>query len=328
MKKILILHTGGTISMQTNQHGSIETSTVNPLVRQTPQLTDAVSIVQEEVFNLPSPHMTPATMLTLAQRIQMVAVNYDGIVVTHGTDTLEETAYFLDLTLQVDCPVVVTGAMRSSDQISADGPANIKAATMVAASEKATKQGVLVVLNDQIFAARFVTKTHATNLATFQAPLTGPLGEVADGQVSFFAQVSPQVTFSIDHVTAKLYLLKAFAGMNGELLNLIAQVGPNGLVIEGFGAGNLPPLVIPAVKQLVAQQVPVVLVSRTFNGSVAPIYAYEGGAKQLQELGVILCHNLNGQKAMIRLQVGLSVGLSQTALTKYLENGGNKSGSY
>ncbi|WP_137597625.1 asparaginase [Paucilactobacillus kaifaensis] len=323
MKKILILHTGGTISMQTDQHGSIETSAVNPLVRQTPQLTDQVSIMQEEVFNLPSPHMTPETMLTLAQRIQAVAANYDGIVVTHGTDTLEETAYFLDLTLQVNCPVVVTGAMRSSDQTSADGPANIKAATMVAASDKSVNQGVLVVLNDQIFAARFVTKTHTTNLATFQAPLTGPLGAIADEQVTFFAQVPQQTSVQIDHVTDKLYLFKAFAGMNADLLNLVEQAGSNGIVIEGFGAGNLPPTLIPAIKRLIAKNVPVVLVSRTFNGSVAPIYAYEGGAKQLQELGVILSHNLTGQKAMIRLQVGLSAGLNGSRLTEYLKNEDN-----
>lgn len=320
MKKILILHTGGTISMQTDQHGSIETSAVNPLVRQTPQLTSEVSVVQEEIFNLPSPHMTPRTMLTLAQRIQAVAAKYDGVVVTHGTDTLEETAYFLDLTLQVDCPVVVTGAMRSSDQISADGPANIQAATIVAASDSAANQGVLVVLNDQVFAARFVTKTHATNLATFQAPLSGPSGAVVDEQVHFFTRLPAAVTYPLKHVTNKLYLLKAFAGMNGDLLTLIQQAGVNGLVLEGFGAGNLPPATVPVLKTLIKQQVPVVLVSRSVSGSVAPIYDYDGGAKQLQDLGVILAHNLTGQKAMIRLQVGLSAGLSGQTLATYLKN--------
>ncbi|BAP85349.1 asparaginase [Paucilactobacillus hokkaidonensis JCM 18461] len=323
MKRILILHTGGTISMQTDQHGAINSSSVNPLVRQPLQLAGEFSLIQEELFNLPSLHMTPTTMLTLAQRIQTVAQNYDGIVVTHGTDTLEETAYFLDLTLHVDCPVVVTGAMRSSDQTSADGPANIRSATLVAASKKATNQGVMVVLNDQIFAARFVTKTHATNLATFQAPLSGPIGAIVDDKVHFFTRLPKQEVYPINHVTKKLYLLKAFAGMNGDLLELIEQAGVNGLVIEGFGAGNLPPAVLPALKQLIADQVPVALVSRSVNGSVAPIYAYEGGAKQLQALGVILSHNLNGQKALIRMQIGLSAGMSGTTLANYLKNEGN-----
>lgn len=107
--------------------------------------------------------------------------------------------------------------------------------------------------------------------------------------------------------------------MNGDLLELIEQAGVNGLVIEGFGAGNLPPAVLPALKQLIADQVPVALVSRSVNGSVAPIYAYEGGAKQLQALGVILSHNLNGQKALIRMQIGLSAGMSGTTLANYLK---------
>ncbi|KIS03362.1 asparaginase [Paucilactobacillus wasatchensis] len=320
MKKILILHTGGTISMQTDQQGVIQKSAVNPLVRDSPRLTNDVSLVQEELFNLPSPHMTPTTMLQLTQKIQSVGNKYDGIVVTHGTDTLEETAYFLDLTLAVDFPVVVTGAMRSSDQISADGPANIKAAVNVAASDAARKLGVLVVLNDQIFAARFVTKTHATSLATFQAPLTGPLGAVVDEHVQIFTRVTKQISYQIGHVTDKLYLLKAFAGMNADLLSMIEANGTNGIVIEGFGAGNLPPTLAPALQRLVVAKVPVVLVSRTVNGSVAPIYGYEGGATQLQELGVILCHNLNGQKALIRLQIGLSAGLSGNELVNYLKN--------
>lgn len=175
-------------------------------------------------------------------------------------------------------------------------------------------------LNNQIFAARFVTKTHTTNLATFQAPQNGPLGSIIGEHVSFLTQVTKQDSNMIDHTTSGLYLFKAFAGMNGELLKLIDQPTTNGAVIEGFGAGNLPQAVVPTIQQLITHHIPVVVVSRSFNGSVAPIYGYEGGAKQLQEIGVILCQNLNGQKALIRMQVGLSAGLHDKALITYLRN--------
>ncbi len=193
MRKILVLHTGGTISMTADESGAVAPSTTNPLLAAGMHLDSDIELEVEEIFNLPSPHVTPAKMLVLAKRIrraQMAGVT--GVVVTHGTDTLEETAYFLDLTLDPQIPVVVTGAMRSSNEIGSDGVYNYQSAIKVAASAGARGKGCLVVMNDEIHTARFVTKTHTTNVATFRTPTFGPVGLVTKDGARFFQELINQ----------------------------------------------------------------------------------------------------------------------------------------
>lgn len=312
-----MIHTGGTIAMQTNESGDLRTTQQNPLVQAVSQLKD-VTVDQLELFNVPSPHMDHEKMLALSNQINARGNQYDGIVVTHGTDTLEETAYFLDLTITVTCAVVVTGAMRSSDQLGSDGLANIAAAVRVAASVAAAQQGVLVVLNDQIFAARDVTKTHTTNVATFQAPTAGPLGSVDSQQVHWYHQVKRTSSLTIQRLSDPVYLIKTYAGMNDQLVRALDSEQTRGVVFEGMGAGNLPPQILPAVTQLIQRNIPVVVVSRCPSGEVAPIYAYAGGGVELQQAGIMLCRGLNGQKALIRLTVALSAGLTESDLSRFM----------
>ena len=319
MKHILALHTGGTISMTATDTGDVVPSAINPLLDLSAHL-EGIEVTSEEAFNLPSPHVTPAHMLALSQRIrQAEAAGIDGVVVTHGTDTLEETAYFLDLTLDPTIPVVVTGAMRSANEIGSDGRYNFLSAIRTAASAGARHKGCLVVMNDEIHTARFVTKTHTTNVATFRTPTFGPVGLVNKDGVRFFQELINQQACRIDQVIDQVFLLKAFAGMDGTLFDAL-PASTQGLVIEALGAGNLPPATLPALQRLIDRGVPVVLVSRCFNGVAEDFYDYEGGGVNLKKMGVIFCQGLNGQKARIKLIVGLSNGKQGAVLADYVNN--------
>lgn len=320
-KKILILHTGGTISMSEDATGKIKPNAQNPLAELPLDSQGQIQLVTEEIFNLPSPHITPAHMLRLSQRLrQAAAEGFDGAVVTHGTDTLEETALFLDLTLTSTMPVVVTGAMRSSNEIGSDGLYNFRTAIMVASANASVGKGVVVVMNDEIHSARYVTKTHTTNVATFRTPTFGPVGIVSEGHVNYMQTINPQPHLPIEKVITEVYLIKAYAGMTGTLFQALNQPTTRGIVIEALGAGNLPPQTLAALQALVHQNIPLVLVSRCFNGIAEPVYDYQGGGVNLAQMGIIFCRGLNGPKARIKLLVGLSAGLQGSALKKYLNS--------
>ncbi|MCW3778233.1 asparaginase [Levilactobacillus namurensis] len=319
VKKILAIHTGGTISMSQNAQGEVVPNDQNPIAQDATILAGRVQLITDEMFNLPSPHMTPVQMLQIKQRIlKAEAQGIDGVVITHGTDTLEETAYFLDLTLPNTIPVVVTGAMRSSNEVGSDGLYNFQSAIEVAAADASRDNGVMVVMNDEIHTARYVTKTHTTNVATFRTPTFGPIGLVTKGHPMYFQKLIQQTTCDIDHVIDGVYLLKAYAGMDASLFDALATDRTRGLVIEGVGAGNLPPATLPGIQRLLDRQIPIVLVSRCYNGVAEDIYDYPGGGIGLRKMGLLLCQGLNGQKARIKLLVGLSAGLTGSDLADFL----------
>ena len=321
IKKILILHTGGTISMSEDADGNIKPNDQNPLTAIQLENKGEVELVTEEIFNVPSPHMTPQRMLELSLRIRRAeAEGFFGAVVTHGTDTLEETAIFLDLTISSKMPVVVTGAMRSSNEVGSDGLYNFRTAITVASSPESVGKGVVVVMNDEIHSARYVTKTHTTNVATFRTPTFGPIGIVSEGHVNYVQTIKPQAHEPIDHVVSNVYLVKAYAGMGTELLHALNKPETNGIVVEALGAGNMPPETLPELQSLIDHNIPLVLVSRCFNGIAEPVYDYEGGGVNLAKMGIIFCRGLTGPKARIKLLVGLSAGLKGEELKKYLNN--------
>ncbi|MFD3446129.1 asparaginase [Microbacteriaceae bacterium 4G12] len=308
MKKILVLHTGGTIAMEEDHEtGVVKQQVHNPLLQGLPGLSKEMDLVTEDVFHLPSPHMTPKEMLQLQQMIdeKVQHEGIEGVVVTHGTDTLEETAYFLDLTVQSDVPVVITGAMRSSNELGSDGLYNFLSAVKVASSEEAKGKGVLVVLNDEIHCATTVTKTHTSNIATFQSPQAGPTGMVTKRGVVFHQALLHRETYKVTNLTKNVLLLKAYAGMDELLLQAVEKLPVDGLVIEALGQGNLPPKTVPALRRFIEKGIPVVLVSRCFNGFVQDVYEYEGGGKCLKDMGVIFTNGLSGQKARLKLLVAL-----------------------
>ncbi|WP_124058965.1 asparaginase [Vaginisenegalia massiliensis] len=307
MKKVLLINTGGTIAMSEDQTtGKVSPSSENPIHTQSAFFNKFAELTVVDLFNMPSPHMTEERMLELSHYVQSRAAEFDGMVITHGTDTLEETAYFLELTLDLPIPVVLTGAMRSSNEIGSDGLANLRSSIFVAAADASQGKGVLVVMNEEIHTATYVTKTHTTNLATFQTPTFGPIGLISKNQVLYFQNLLRQEYYPLTKVDQRVALLKAYAGMDGDIVQAISQAGYQGLVIEGLGAGNLPPKTLTALDGLLAQGIPVVMVSRAFNGVTEDVYDYVGGGKQLRQAGVIFAQGLSGVKARLKLMALLN----------------------
>ncbi|WLR43758.1 asparaginase [Bacillus carboniphilus] len=304
-KNILLIHTGGTISMEEDYvTGEVKPGTRNPLVNEMLSLEN-INIIVEELFHLPSPHIKTADMLKIKNAIEHSLNKIDGVVITHGTDTLEETAYFLDITTSIDIPIIVTGAMRSSNEIGSDGLYNLLSSIHVASSDDSKNRGVLVVMNDEIHTAKNVTKTHTSNLATFKSPQYGPIGYVNKRGVIYYHSPKVTPTLSVTKLNKKVPLLKAYAGIGNEILSYLLSMGIDGLIVEAFGQGNLPPTFAKGLIPLIEKNIPVVIVSRCFNGIVQDIYSYEGGGKYLKEKGVIFSNGLNGQKARLQLMIAL-----------------------
>ena len=317
-KKILVLHTGGTISMQADASGAVVTSKDNPMNHVTNPLK-GIEVHTLDFLNLPSPHIKPKHMLALYHKIREEADNYDGVVITHGTDTLEETAYFLDTMKIPPIPIVLTGAMRSSNELGSDGVYNYLSALRVASDDKAADKGVLVVMNDEIHAAKYVTKTHTTNVSTFQTPTHGPLGLIMKQEILYFKTAEPRVRFDLEHIQGLVPIISAYAGMTDELIDMLDLEQLDGLVIQAFGAGNVPKETAQKLENLLQKGIPVALVSRCFNGIAEPVYAYQGGGVQLQQAGVFFVKELNAQKARLKLLIALNAGLKGQALKDYME---------
>ena len=317
-KKILVLHTGGTISMQADDSGAVVTSQDNPMNHVSNPL-EGVEVHALDFFNLPSPHIKPKHMLALYQKIKGEADHYDGFVITHGTDTLEETAYFLDTMEVPHKPIVLTGAMRSSNELGSDGVYNYLSALRVASDDKAADKGVLVVMNDEIHAAKYVTKTHTTNVSTFQTPTHGPLGLIMKHEILYFKTAEPRVRFDLDRIQGLVPIIPVYAGMTEELLDLLPVDQLDGLIIQAFGAGNVPKETSQKLNALIQEGLPIALVSRCFNGIAEPVYAYEGGGVCLQNAGVFFVKELNAQKARLKLLIAINAGLTGEELRAYME---------
>ncbi|HHE1047874.1 TPA: asparaginase [Staphylococcus aureus] len=321
MKHLLVIHTGGTISMSQDQSNKVVTNDINPISMHQDVINQYAQIDELNPFNVPSPHMTIQHVKQLKDIILEAVSNkyYDGFVITHGTDTLEETAYLLDLILGIEQPVVITGAMRSSNEIGSDGLYNYISAIRVASDEKARHKGVMVVFNDEIHTARNVTKTHTSNTNTFQSPNHGPLGVLTKDRVQFHHM--PYRQQALENVNDKLNvpLVKAYMGMPGDIFSFYSREGIDGMVIEALGQGNIPPSALDGIQQLVSLNIPIVLVSRSFNGIVSPTYAYDGGGYQLAQQGFIFSNGLNGPKARLKLLVALSNNLDKAEIKSYFE---------
>ena len=249
-KKVLILTTGGTIAMKFDPElGVVPAVGGEELVDSVPGLRDVCPVEVREFSNVPSPHMTPRLMFELGGIIAEALEHDDvlGAVVTHGTDTLEETAYLLDLLHASDKPVCVTGAMRSGTDVSYDGTINLLDAVRVAAAPEARGKGVLVVLNDEIHAAREVTKTHSASVKTFESPFWGPLGYADADRIVFRREPLGRQTLRPADLVEAVHLVKLASGSDSLLIDFLADRGVRGLIIEGFGRGNVPPTALSLI---------------------------------------------------------------------------------
>ena len=320
-QKVVIVSTGGTIAFKYDpaRKGAFPGMTGAELVEAVPSLADVCPVETIEFANMPSPHMTPSLMFKLAQVLDELLSREDaaGAVVTHGTDTLEETAYLLDLTLNTTKPVCLTAAMRSGTSVSPDGPRNILCAVKTAASPRASGTGVLVVMNEEIHAAREVTKTHTANVKSFTSPFWGPLGCVDEDKVIFRRQPLHSQKIRPEKLVEEVYLVKLTAGSDDLLLKCLVQNQAKGIVLEGLGRGNVPPAVVPGIKLALEKSIPVVLTTRSAGGRVLDVYGYEGGARHLKEMGVILAGEISGPKARLKLMLLLGLTKNSLEISKY-----------
>ena len=277
--------------------------------------------------NLPGPHVTPELMMDLSKYIQSFLCRDDicGVVVTHGTDSLEETAYLLHLTIDNPKPVIVTGSMRNSSELGYDGPANLSASICTAISEDARNRGVLVCLNDELNCAGEVTKSHSMHLNTFQSPEFGPIGIIDNNEAIFYRESLKRERIITEKIETRVDLIKACAGMDSKLIDFCVQQGAKGLIIEAMGRGNIPPKMAEGVKAAIENGVTVVMVSRCFKGRVLDSYGYPGGGKGLRNAGVIFGDSLPGQKARIKLMLALASTTSVEEIKCIFESGRYKS---
>ncbi len=306
MGRVAVLTTGGTVAMRYDPEAGGPIPLLSPEELTASLPPGAPELALEAICNLPSSHFTVETLWRIRERAAAWAADpeVDGVVITHGTDTLEETAYLLDLTVPGETPIVVTGAMRSASDPGYDGPANLWASIRVAASPQARGLGALVVLNDEIHAARFVTKMDTLSTATFQSPGWGPLGRVEGDQVYIPWRLEREV-IPCRRLEERVALIKLGVGMPPDPLEDALRRGVRGVVLEGLGGGRIPPWWLPTIERAVAEGVIVVVASRCPGGRVWDAYGYRGAHRTLRELGCLFSPHLNGQKARVRLMVVL-----------------------
>ncbi|MBL8188121.1 MAG: asparaginase, partial [Acidobacteria bacterium] len=284
--RLATFFTGGTISMRIDPAtgGAIPMLSGEEIIAQVPGLNDLAEFELINFDRLPGPHWTPQRMLELARAVEQTLRDdaIVGAVVTHGTDTLEETAYFLDLLLGASKPVVFIGAMRTSSELSWDGPENLAAAVRVAIDPAARSLGVVVAMNSQIIAAAEATKTHTESTDTFQSRDFGPLGFVDKDRVIVMRHPFEREHIAADTIEPRVDIIKMFAGADGRLIDFAVGEGARGLVIEGLGRGNVTIPAMAAVQRAIDAGLPVVITSRCPRGRVLDTYAYEGAGKPLR----------------------------------------------
>lgn len=325
MKKVAVVFNGGTISMKVDKRlkAAVPSLTSEEILSMVTGIERFAKIESYTFSNLPSPQMSPKDMIELSLYIKNLLKrdDIDGVVITHGTDSLEETAFLLDLTIKSSKSVVITGSMRSASELGYDGPANLSAAICTAISEGARNRGVLVCLNDEINCAHEVTKANSMSLNAFRSPSFGPIGIVDNNQVIFYRDNIKKEQILTDNIDDKVVLFKCVSGMDSSLIDYSIAAGVSGIVIEGMGRGNVPPNAVPGIKNAIEKNIPVVLVSRCYEGRVLDTYGYHGGGKELREMGVIFADNLPGQKARIKLMLALSVTKDTAIIKRMFEDG-------
>ncbi|RKY95084.1 MAG: asparaginase [Ignavibacteriae bacterium] len=320
MKKILIVFTGGTFSMMIDKKtgGAVPRYSGEELVEMVPRVKEMADISCYDFGKYPGPHVTPEIMLELSRqiKIKLSEKKYDGVIVTHGTDTLEETAYLLDLTIKTDIPIVVTGSMKNSSEPGWDGPGNLLDSISVCLNINSWKIGVLVCLNGEVNAASEVTKIFSDELDTFKSLDFGSLGFVQNGKVIYNRLTRHIEHIETDKIITNVDLIRVYWGMGEKFFKFSADSNIEGLVIEALGIGNVPQAAFEGIKYVTEKKIPVVLVSRCPAGETDDIYSYPGAGKHLHNLGVIFTDYLNGQKARIKLMLALGTTSDIAELNK------------
>jgi len=320
---IVILFTGGTIAMRNDPDGggAKPSLTTKEILAATRGIHAITGVETEEWGQLPGPHMTVEKMWALRNRIaeHLSRPEVLGVVITHGTDTLEESAYLVARSITTEKPIVFTGAMRTVSDLGWDGPANLFEAVQVAASPDTKGYGVMVVIGGQIFAALDTTKTNTHLLDSFESPGLGPLGVLDEGEIILRREMPPSPPIiAPESLATPIDIIFAAAGSDARLLDASRETA-RGLVLAAMGRGNVPPAMVPGIKRWVADGKPVVLTSRTQGGRVGHTYGYAGGGRRLEEIGAIFGGSRRAQQARIDLMLALGAGMGDAEIREMFE---------
>jgi L-asparaginase len=315
---VRLIATGGTIAMKIDPvtKAPVPAITGEDLVATVPEIVKHAKIEVENFSNIPSGYMGPDRWVPLQKTVQAALARPEvaGVVITHGTDTLEETAYFLDLTVQSNKPIVLIGAQRNASEADFDGPRNLLNAVRICVTPGAKDKGAVIAMNNQINAAREVTKTHTSSVETFKSAELGFLGYADNDRVVFYRspirrQTLPLASGQLPYVE----IVAAYGGATGALIKSAVDTGARGIVIQALGWGNINVPMYEAVKDVIGRGIPVVISTRVPMGRVLPVYGYVGGGKTLKDAGAIFADDLSPQKARILLMLLLHNEIKEAA---------------
>ncbi|MGH9117595.1 MAG: asparaginase [Acidimicrobiales bacterium] len=318
---ILLVATGGTIASRPGPDGAVTTALSGDEVVATVTDIGVDDVEVVDVASVSSWNVEPDKRAEVAVMCRRALADgrADAVIVTHGTDTVEETAWLTELLAgraTARGPVVFTAAMRNAAALAADGPANLRDTILVARAPTARDRGVLLCANGEVHHARWVTKSDAHALDTFESPGAAPVGRVVAERVAFTlpSPPPPPPPPEVDHVEHHVALLPSYAGLDTDIVDVFVARGARGIVVEGTGAGNVYGGLMPGIERAIAAGIPVVVTTRCRTGAVAPIYGGDGGGARLAETGVILGGDLSAIKARLALMVALAGGSSMEAV--------------
>lgn len=326
---VAIFFTGGTICMRpaAEGRGVVPSGDFDRLFAEINMHIPGIGLRAEQWSDLPSPHMTPELMAGLARDVDRTLKDPSvlGAIVIHGTDVMVESAFMAELLMSSDKPVVFTGSMRFYSEAGYDGIRNLINSIKACLLPIPEDTGVALLMNDRLFAAWDVVKINSLNVDAFESPGSGPVGYIAGDHI-VLTHIKPQRSailaqkpFTSSEIEPNVALISCFIGMDGELIERVMELGYEGLVLEGFGAGNVPPGIVPAVEALIRKGTPVVLTTRCVDGGAWPVYGYLGGGADLQRRGVIVGGRLSGIKARLLLMAALGKSKKLDDVRMYFE---------
>ncbi|SFX01799.1 L-asparaginase [Thermoactinomyces sp. DSM 45891] len=320
MRTIQIITTGGTIGMAVDPESQGAKPNSFSFITDNISLFSPYARIQVDSYlNIPSPHITLDHMVNLAQKVThyLKQPEIDGVVITHGTDTMEETAYYLQHVLPKEKPVIITGSMSNQSEASFDGLQNLVHSVHIATLPESAPHGVLVVFQNEVHSPIYMTKTYPDRLPFFESLVVGPMAKrLKADEFEWIVPALNHPQFPIQHLTKEVVLFTAYAGMDRSYIDWAIANKKDGIVIQALGFGHLPPAVIPAIVEAIQSGIPVVITSRCAYSATGTTYAYEGGGKHLEELGCILAQG-NGQKIRIFLSMILEQTTNATKIKTY-----------
>lgn len=315
---IQFIATGGTIAMKIDpvKKAPVPAISGDDLLATVPDIGKYATIEVNNLSNVPSDYMDPPRWIQLTKAVQtaLSRPEVSGVIVSHGTDTLEETAYWLDLTVNSSKPIVLIGAQRNASSADFDGPRNLLNAARIVVDAQSRDKGVMLAMNNQINAARYVTKTHTGNVETFNSGDFGFIGEVYPDRVTYASAPMRRqhIAIKADQMPA-VEIVAMYGGADGMALRSAVDRGAKGIVVQALGMGNMNEPMYEAVKYALSKKVPVVVSTRVHNGRVLPSYGFVGGGKTTSDAGAVMADDLKPAKARILLMLLLQNGVTSQA---------------